>query len=115
MTLQCGVTLFASRHCTVAGYYKQPHDRPGSTKDEEIFKEISLCGFLKGDYDQWIQVSRAHTTERVNKKNAPISIRKHKDYSALYQSLNMCQHHASHGRLIFPSSRSFFLGLEIPT
>jgi len=63
------VALFASRHCAVAGYYKQPQDRSGSTKGEEMFEEISDCGFLKRDYVQWIQVSRALPTERVKKQN----------------------------------------------
>jgi hypothetical protein len=36
---------------------------------EELFEEISDCNFLKSDYDQWIQVSRAHPTERVKQKS----------------------------------------------
>ena len=38
----------------------------------------------------------------------PTSIRKHKGYSALHQSLNTCQHHATYGRLIFLVRGHFF-------
>jgi hypothetical protein len=65
----CGVDWFyLPQDRPVTGYCEQLHDGSGSTKGEEIFEEFSDCEFLKSDFDQWIQVSRAHPNKKKKKK-----------------------------------------------